>query len=593
VPLLKLDMSVKVDRAKLYPERIAPRRWNGWAAGMIGIAALASLVVVVLLAIVLWLSVLDGMPGDPTATYTLRYYAEIFTDPFTYSVLYNTFVFSAITLVVSMAFGVPLAWLVERTNLPLKSAVFASMTIGLILPGFATAIGWQFLFHPRIGMVNLWLKDLLGLSESPFNIGTLLGMGWVQGLGLAGVAFVMSSVVFRSMDSTLEEAAHTSGVNVRQTLLRVTIPLAWPGVLAAAIYIFMIGFAAFDVPAIIGLAGNIFTFSTYAYDQVKPTGMLPEYGPVGALSMVMVVLGLLLSWWYGRVQSKAPRYAVVTGKSYRPRTIDLGRGKVLAVTFVVVYLLLAQVVPLLVVIWTSTQPFPAPPTAHAIAQATLAHYGEIPGEMLWRGIRNTAALMVLTPTITLLVSFSFSWVVLRSKVPGRSLFDFAAFMPHAVPNIVFSMAALLLALFVLRDALPIYGTIWILVLVYVVSRIAYATRITNSALIQIHKELEEAAQMSGAGIGGIVRSVLMPLLKPAMIYAWIWIALITYRELTLPVLLSSNDNLPLAVVVWNMWLSGQFGEASAVVVLMLAVMMPLVAIGFWFARRTGVATPGT
>jgi iron(III) transport system permease protein len=260
---------------------------------------------------------------------------------------------------------------------------------------------------------------------------------------------------------------------------------------------------------------------------------------------------------------------------------------------VAVYLLLAQVLPLLVVLWTSTQPFPQPPTADAIAQMTFSHYGSLPGEMIWRGIRNTAALMVLTPTITLCVSFAFSWVVLRSKVPGRSLFDFAAFMPHAVPNIVFSMAALLLALFVLRDILPIYGTVWILVLVYVVSRIAYATRITNSALIQVHKELEEAAQMSGAKVGDIVRQVLVPLLKPAMIYAWIWMALLTYRELTLPVLLSSNDNLPLAVVVWNMWLSGQFGDASAVAILMLVVMMPLVALGWVFIRRSSVATQGT
>jgi iron(III) transport system permease protein len=109
------------------------------------------------------------------------------------------------------------------------------------------------------------------------------------------------------------------------------------------------------------------------------------------------------------------------------------------------------------------------------------------------------------------------------------------------------MAALLLALFVLQKMVPIYGTIWILVLVYVISRISYATRITNSAMIQIHKELEEAAAISGAGVGGIVQRVLAPLLKPAMGYAFIWIALLTYRELTLPVLLSTNDNLPLAV----------------------------------------------
>ena len=568
------------------------RRWNGWAAAMVGVALATSLCVAVLLAIVLWLSVLDGLPGDADVAYTLRHYVDIFADPFTYTVIYNTFVFSAVTLIVAMAIGVPLAWLVERTNFPAKPAVFTMMTIGLILPGFATAIGWQFLFHPRIGMVNVWLKSAFGLEDAPFNVGSLAGMGWVQGLGLAAVAFVMTSVVFRSMDSALEEAAHVAGASVRQTLFRITVPLVWPGVLAAAIYIFMIGFAAFDVPAIIGLAGNIFTFATYAYDQVKPTGQLPEYGLVAALSTVMVAFGLVLSWWYAKVQNKAPRYAVITGKAYRPRIIDLGRGKWIAIGFVAVYLVLAQLLPLAVVVWTSTQPFPQPPTADAIAQASFAHYGNMPGEMVWRGIRNTALLMVLTPTITLVVSFAFSWVVLRSRIPGRNAFDFAAFMPHAVPSIVFSMAALLLALFVLQKVLPIYGTIWILILVYVVSRVAYGTRITNSALIQIHRELEEAAEISGAGIGGIVRSVLAPLLKPAMMYAWIWMALLTYRELTLPVLLSSNDNLPLAVVVWNMWLSGQFGEASAVAVLMLVLMMPLVFLGWWITRRMGVMAHG-
>ncbi len=573
--------------------RTGPRRqWNGWAATMVGIALVTSLLILVLLAIVLWLSVLDGAPIDPGVGYTLDNYVEVFSDAFTYTVIYNTAVFSLITLLVAMAFGVPLAWLVERTNLPAKPTVFAMMTVGLILPGFATAIGWQFLFHPRIGMVNLWLKSLLGLDHAPFDIGTLFGMGWVQGLGLAAVAFVMTSVVFRSMDPSLEEASHTSGAGVLQTLVRVTVPLAWPGVLAAAIYIFMIGFAAFDIPAIIGLAANIFTFSTYAYDQVKPTGQLPEYGLVSAMGMIMVAIGLALSWWYSKVQGRAPRYAVITGKSYRPRIIDLGRAKWIAVAFVVLYMLLAQVLPLLVVVWTSLLPFPQPPTAAAFAALSWENYLNMPTGMVWRGVKNTAALMVLTPTITLVVSFAFSWVVLRSRVKGRELFDFAAFMPHAVPSIVFSMAALLLALFVLQKAVPIYGTIWILVLVYVVSRVAYGTRITNSALIQIHHELEEAAQVSGAGPGGTARSVLAPLLKPAMMYAFIWIALLTYRELTLPVLLSSNDNLPLSVVVWNLWLGAQFGEASGIAVLMLVLMMPLVGLGWWLTRRAGIVAQG-
>jgi iron(III) transport system permease protein len=560
-----------------------------WAVLMVLIAGIASLAVVTLLAIVLWLSVIDGQPGDPDLIYTTGNYIETFGDPFVWRALSNTFIFSGITLVVAMTIGTPLAWIIERTDFPGKTMVFAAMTIGLLVPGFATAIGWEFLLHPRIGMINTALMSLLGLRAAPFNIGNLWGMGWVQGLTLAPVAFVMSSVVLRAMDSTLEDAAALSGARPWRTLVRITLPLAWPGLLAAGIFIFMIGFSAFDVPAIIGLAGNIYTFATYAYDQMRPPQGEPQYGAVAALSMVMVALGMLLSWWYARMQRRAPQFAVVTGKGYRPRLIALtGRGKFVAVAFVVLYLLLSQVLPLLVLIWTSTVSFPQPPTLEAIASASWSNYANLPAAMIWRGFKNTVELIVLVPAITIVIAFSMSWIVLRSRLPGRALFDFVAFLPLSVPSIVFSMAALLLALFVLQQAVPIYGTLWILILVYVISRISYATRITNSALIQIHRELEEAAQIAGAGLGGVIRRVLAPLLRPALGYAFIWIALLTYRELTVPVLLSTNDNLPLAVVIWNLWFGGQFAQASAVVVLMLVAMMPLIYFGFWLSRDRGI-----
>ena len=569
--------------------RLNGERPSGWAIAMAATAGLASVVVLTLLAIVLWLSVVDGQPGDPEMTYTVANYVETFGDSFAWRALFNTFIFSGLTLVVAMGIGTPLAWIIERTDFPGKTLVFSSMTIGLLVPGFATAIGWEFLLHPRIGMVNTGLMLLLGLKTAPFSITNLWGMGWVQGLGLAPVAFVMSSVVLRAMDPALEDAAAIGGARPYRALLRITLPLAWPGLLAAGIFIFMIGFAAFDVPAIIGLAGNVYTFATYTYDQMRPPQGDPQYGAVSALSTVMVALGLVLSWWYARMQRRAPQYAVVTGKGYRPRLVALtGGGKALAIAFVAAYLLLSQIVPLLVILWTSTVQFPQPPTSQAIASMSWANYAILPGALVWRGIRNTAELMVLAPILTIAIAFSISWIVLRSKLRGRALFDFVAFLPLSVPSIVFSMAALLLALFVLQRVVPIYGTIWILLLVYVVSRISYATRITNSALIQIHRELEEAAEISGAGLGGVMRRVLAPLLKPALGYAFIWIALLTYRELTVPVLLSTNDNLPLAVVIWNMWFGSQFGQASAVVVIMLVAMMPLIYLGFWVSRDRAV-----
>jgi iron(III) transport system permease protein len=567
------------------PPRRKAERPSGWAIGMGAVAGFASLVVLVLIALVLWMSLIDGEPGDPDLAYTTANYVETFGDLFVWRVLGNTFAFSGLTLVVAMAIGAPIAWLVERTDFPGKTLVFATMTIGLLVPGFVTAIGWEFLLHPRIGMVNTALIALLHLSGPPISITNLWGMGWVQGLGLAPVAFVMTSVVLRAMDPALEDAAAVSGAHPQKALLRVTAPLAWPGLLAAGIFIFMIGFSAFDVPAIIGLAGKVYTFATYTLEQMQPAVGDPQFGEVAAFSTVTVALGLVLSWWYARMQKRAPQYAVVTGKGYRPRLLRLsGGGRALAIAFVGIYLFLSQVLPVLVILWTSTVQFPQPPTVDAIASMSFANYAHLPMPMVWRGLKNTAVLMVLAPVMTLAIALSISWLVLRSRVPGRALFDFVAFLPLSVPSIVFSMAALVLALFVLNRVLPIYGTVWLLLLVYVVSRISYATRITNSALIQIHRELEDAAQMAGAGLGGVVRRVLMPLLRPSLGYAFIWIALLTYRELTIPVLLSTNDNLPLSVEIWNLWTASQFAPASAIVVIMLVAMMPLIYLGFWVSR---------
>jgi iron(III) transport system permease protein len=198
--------------------------------------------------------------------------------------------------------------------------------------------------------------------------------------------------------------------------------------------------------------------------------------------------------------------------------------------------------------------------------------------------------MLLVPTITLILSLALSWVVMRSRLRWRAVFDFFAFLPHAVPKVVFSVAAWLLALFVLRDTLPIYGTIWMLVPIYVVASLSYGTRMMNGALIQIHRDLEEAAMVAGARLSGTLCSVLLPLLRPAILYSWIWIALLTYRELTIPVVLSTNDNQPLSVIVWSLVLSDSLGKGSAVAVMMLLLMLPVLFAYATIARRAGIVS---
>jgi iron(III) transport system permease protein len=541
-------------------------------------------VVVGILFTVFWLSVLSGLPGTQEARFTLDNFIRLYTDPFVVKALSNTLVFSVVTVAVSLFFGVSIAWLVERSNLPGKSVIYTLMSLGLLLPGFFLAMGWLFLLHPRIGILNRWIMDLFGVTEAPFSVTTVVGMGWVQGLSLSSLAFILTSASFRSMDPALEEAASIHGARFSQMLRRVFVPLMFPGILASALYIFTISIASFDTPAILGLSNRVYTFSTFVYAQTVTGDSLPEYGPTAAMASFMVIVAVILASWYGNIIRKANRYQVVTGKGYRPSRQKLGSWTTFAWLFIGLYFLLSKVLPLLLLLWASGLPYFQPPSLQALGSLSFKNFQSIPFDLLVRGGKNSAILIVVVPTLALAVSFGFSWMVVRSRSRFRALLDFFAFLPHAVPGIIFGVGALFVALFVLKG-LPLYGSVTLLAIVYVVDRLSFGTRVLNSALIQIHRELEEAATVCGASGLRTARSILAPLVWPALVNGWLWMALITYRELTVATVLFTPNNITLPVVVWNIWISGNFGVASAITLILLGILLPLILTYYALGRR--------
>jgi iron(III) transport system permease protein len=380
------------------------------------------------------------------------------------------------------------------------------------------------------------------------------------------------------MDSTLEESAETSGAGFLKRMRHITLPLAFPAILAAGLYVVPIAFSAFDVPLIIGLSNRILTFSTYLYTKTNPQQGLPEYGIPAAFSSLMICLGIAVTWWYGRTLQHARKYQVITGKSYRPRVIELRGWKPLCWTFVIGWTCLALVIPLLCLIWAALLPYFQPPSLAALQVVSLKNVQGLPWQLVGRGVSNTFILALLAPTFALIFSVVFSWVVLRWHSRFRLLFDYIAFLPHAVPGLIFAFAALLTALFVIRGPIDLYGTLALILFVYVIQHLAFGSRITNAALIQIHTELEEAAQASGASTFQTLRRVLVPLLRPALLYAWLFLALLSFRELTVATLLFSPRNITLPVVVYSLFNAGSISQASAVSLVMMAILLPLVLL---------------
>lgn len=557
------------------------------------LAAVPMGVILVFVATMLWISFQTGLVGTPSATYTVRNYAAIFGDPFVYEVFRNTAVFAASTTLFALAIGLPIAWLAERTTIAGKTVIYTIMTLGLLIPGIYTAMGWTFIAHPRIGILNRWLVDLAGFESGPVNIATPVGMGFVQGLNLASLAFILTAQVFRAMNPALEEAAIVHGMSYGRILRRITLPLALPGILAAVIYMVTIGIATFDIPAIIGLGNRIYMLSTFVYiKSVNPPGATPpEDGIAAALGTFMIVVALLLTWWYSQVLRHGHRFEVVTGKGYRPTLIDLGRWGFVGWAFIALYALVSKLLPLLLLAYAAFTPYFAPPSLAMLGRLSLQNYHDLNWGLLFRGIQHTVILVAVVPVLVLVFAFSISWLVVRSRSHARYALEFGAFLPQALPEVILAIGASLLALFVLGSFLPLYGSVWLIAIVYVVARLAFATRAINSSLLQIHRELEEAAYAAGLSAIRTSWHILLPLLRPTLLSVWIWTAILVYRELTVAVFLVSDNNITLPAVIWSYWASGTFNKAAAVTLVMTLVLTPLILVFWWFGRRSQIPGP--
>ena len=564
-------------------------RLNGQVSPLLPVALAPMALVAMFILVIVWVSFQSGTLGTADSSYTLENYHDVLGDSAIYGVLWNTLWFAFSTVFFALIIGLPIAWLTERTTIPGKPAIYVIMTLGLLIPGIFVAMGWTFIAHPRIGFINRWLVDLLGLDSGPVNIATPLGMGFVQGLNLAPLAFILTTQMFRAMNPMLEEAARTAGMSAAGTLRRVTIPLAMPAIMAAVIYIFIVGIATFDVPAVIGLGNRVYLFSTYLFTLTFPEDMEPRYGITGAVGVLMIVVALALTAWYGRVLQKGNRYQVITGKGYRPRMLDLGGWNWAAWAMIGLYAVISKLVPIGLVGFIAFAPYVAPPSLEMWEQLSLNNFYNVNWELVWRGMKHTVILMFVVPLVVLVCAFAISWLVVRTRSRGRYALEFGAFLPHTVPELLFAIGALLVALFVLKDYVPLYGSVWLIALVYLVTRLPFATRALNGALLQVHKELEEAAYVSGLTMLRASRRVLLPLLRPTLMSVWIWTALLVYREVTVAVFLATESNITLTAVVWSYWAAAGMTEASVVTTLMILFFSPLLLLFWIFGRRSALA----
>jgi len=547
--------------------------------------ALVAYLVLVPAAFLVWQSFHGPATAAEAARFTFEHYRAAWSGSDTPRLVANSLRFAIGASLFAFAVGTVLAFINERCDMPQKRLFFMLSIVPLVIPGVLFVIAWILLGSPKIGLVNLLLQAMMRTDHVFVDVYTLAGMAFVEGLHYSPLAFLLMSAAFRAMDPSLEEAALASGATAWSVAWHITFRLAWPAAFATFMILFVRSLESFEVPALLGLPAGIPVVTSAIYASVH------RYpGDVGVAAAYAVALVAIMGagmWFQSRLTARGGRHATVTGKAYRPRPLDLGRWRCAALALFVVYLSLLVALPFLVLLWSSFQTFYAVPSIAALRNLTLDPYRSVLAfPAIARATVNSIALSIGTATTVMLVTSVIAWIVVRTRVRGRSLLDHLASLPIVLPGLVLGLA---LMVFYLHVDIGIYGTLWILFVAYVTRFLPYGMRYNSASMIGIHRELEESAAVSGASWWATFRYIIVPLLRPGWIAGWIYIAIVSVRELSSSILLYSPGTEVLSVVLWELWENGQYVELCALGVLMTLALLAIAIVARPAAERIAKA----
>jgi len=496
----------------------------------------------------------------------------------------TTIVYALGSATLAIVLGASSAWLVARTDAPFRRMATVAAFLSLAVPVIIKSVGWILLLGPNSGLVNVVLRLVVGGEQGPIELYSLGGMIFVEGMLWTPVVFLLTLPVLGAMDPALEEAAATSGADVRHTFQRVTLPLMRPSVFAVFLLALIRALESFEVPLLIGAPGNLHTLTTAIYESIH-TGFTPKYGEASAFAALLLLVVVLPLAYYYRLTQQADRFATITGKGFRPRRLRLGAWRLaLGIWLLIIPLSLAA--PLLILLWASFLPVYKPPELADFARMSLANYHAIWGrpETL-TGLGNSALVGFWSATVVVGLTFAAAWLIIRVRSRLRFALDALISVPLVFPGIVLGITILIE--FLRLPFIPIYGTIWILVFAFLIRFMPYGMRFCHAGILAIHRELEECGRTCGAGVLTVLRRIVLPLALPSVVAAWLYVFLYTVRDLSIAILLAGPKSQVIAVVILDLWNNGEVPELAALSVTMAAGVTALGIVLMWLGRRAG------
>jgi iron(III) transport system permease protein len=510
--------------------------------------------------------------GFGPGAFSLDNFVEAYSSWHILRLFWNSLVFACSTALTTFVMGALVAWVVERTDAP-GGALFHTLSLlSFAIPGLLMAMAWIFVFSPNIGWGNAVLKSAFGLAEAPVNIYSMAGMTWALASHYFPLAYLALGPALRVLDVRMEEAALMSGGNFAQVFGRVTLPLLRPAILSALLLLFVMGMASYEVPRLIGRPARIDVFTTDIQGAIIATP--PAFGVASALGLTLLAICVLAVFFYRRATRHAESFATITGKGYRPTRVKLGRWRWPVALALGTMFAFALGLPLVTLVWQSFFRNLAQPFFSSAALATLDNYDFILRYPIFlAAVKTSVLLAAMAATIVAGLTFVMAWIAQRSLPRYGFILDALAFAPIAIPGVIVG-AGILVAYLMLP--IPIYNTIWILLVAYVTLYLPYGMRFASSGITQIHRELEEMASVSGASLGQTFGRIMLPLLAPVLLAGWIYVFVLAVRELGASIFLVGPGTHVLGTISLTMWEEG--GSYGAVAALGVLQIVPLIVI---------------
>jgi iron(III) transport system permease protein len=520
-------------------------------------------------------------------SFTLDKYVQAYTDPAFFEVIANTIVFVLGSSTLATGLALFLAYLNNRTDIPFKFLFQIISIIPMMIPHLLFSVSWALLLNPSNGIMNLVLKQAFSLESAPLNIYSLPGMILVEGLLDLPIAYLIIAPAMASFDVTLEESSRVFGAGTWLTLRRVTLPVLRPAILAAFILGVVRSLASFAVPSVLGMPGRVYVLATYLYEMIA-RGFAPDYGKAAAVGMSVLASSVILIIVYRALTSESERYVTISSRGFRPAVVEL-KGARIPLFFVVGLLsLILIVLPVTVLFYTSLVPYSMVPSARAFSLMSWKHWiAVLEDPISVPSLKNSLLLGVAGATLGVLLSIFVAYVIVKVRSTASGILESLSYLSFSFPGIVIGIGFMW---FFVQT--PLYATLWALLIGYIAIYMPYGIRPLSSAFVQIHAHLEESSRVCGASPLTTMRRIMVPLLVPGIVSAWILMATMFVRELTLSVVLSRPGTEVLAVQILRFAEDGLWGKLSALGIMMILVSTGLVVLATLVGARFRLVESG-